>query len=44
MFATDSFLRAEVTYRAARVRRDWASHRPPVVRRRKRDSETPTPR
>ncbi|HXH79426.1 hypothetical protein [Nocardioides sp.] len=44
MFATDSFLSAEVTYRADRVRRDWASHRPPVVRRRKKDSETPTPR
>ncbi len=28
MFATDSFLSAEVTYRADRIRRGWGNHRP----------------
>ena len=41
---TDYFLSAEVTYRAGRARRDWANHRPTVVRRSKRDYETPTAR
>ena len=44
MFATDSFLSAEVTYRANQVRRDWDSHRPPMVSRRKKNAETPTAR
>ncbi len=40
MFATDSFLSAEVTYRTDRVRRGWASQRPPVTRRRTKSVET----
>lgn len=27
MFATDSFLDAEITYREGRVRREWSSRR-----------------
>lgn len=27
MFATDSFMNAEVTYREARVRREWSGRR-----------------
>jgi hypothetical protein len=27
MFATDSFLNAEITYREGRVRRDWGGRR-----------------
>ena len=30
MFATDSFMNAEVTYREGRVRRGWATQRPPL--------------
>jgi hypothetical protein len=36
MFATDSFMNAEVTYREDRVRRGWATQRPTVVSRRRR--------
>lgn len=43
MFATDSFLNAEVAYRADRVRREWASLRT-VTNRRKKDAETPAAR
>ncbi len=28
MFTTDSFINAEVTYRADRIRREWDHHRP----------------
>ena len=38
MFATDSFLSAEVSYRADRVRRDWGSHHRPVLSRRTKDA------
>lgn len=34
MFATDSFMNAEVTYREGRVRRDWGGHRELAAARR----------
>jgi hypothetical protein len=34
MFATDSFMNAEVTYREGRVRRDWSARREVVAARR----------
>lgn len=34
MFATDSFMNAEVTYREGRVRRDWSGRREVAAARR----------
>lgn len=47
MFTTDSFLNAEVTYRADRARREWVSRRPSAVtlrRREMRDLKAPATR
>ncbi|WP_310529063.1 hypothetical protein [Nocardioides sp.] len=35
MFATDSFMNAEVTYREGRVRRQWSSRRSNTANRTK---------
>lgn len=40
MFATDSFMNAEVTYREGRVRREWSGRRFDAVNRRKKDAVT----
>ena len=37
MFATDSFMNAEVTYREGRVRREWSGRRFKAATRRTRD-------
>ena len=44
MFTTDSFLNAEVTYRAEKIRRQWGTHRARVLDGRPDDNETPAAR
>lgn len=39
MFATDSFMNAEVTYREGRVRREWSGRRFKAEKRRMKDAE-----
>jgi hypothetical protein len=39
MFATDSFMNAEVTYREARVRRDWSARPFNAMNRRKKGAD-----
>jgi hypothetical protein len=39
MFATDSFMNAEVTYREGRVRREWSGRRFSTVKRHKLDAD-----
>lgn len=39
MFATDSFMNAEVTYREGRVRREWSGRRFRAEQRRVKDAE-----
>lgn len=39
MFATDSFMNAEVTYREGRVRRGWSGRRFKAATRRTSDDE-----
>jgi hypothetical protein len=39
MFATDSFMNAEVTYREGRIRREWSGRRSNVWNLRKKDAD-----
>lgn len=44
MFTTDSFLNAEVTYRADKIRRDWGGRRVRLLSKRLKDNEAPATR